>query len=799
MGRPATASLQALALAALWTGSVMACAPPQGPQAEASDDEAGSEADTGDDTGDDGGEGQPEDEPLPPLGERPEDHDCRLEGRPAEALPGLRARVPEPWTALGTSFPAAVQILPAPGEQLVPSLLVVEADGAIWQARPEHPSLADVPPTKVLDLGPRVAAPSPDLPQRRGLMAAAVAPDATAVFVHYQRANSPQRTRVARYPLELQANGDLDIDVNAELVVLDIDHEGWLALGGGLSFDADGMLLIGTGDDAAAAPTSPESSPATDPLDPRGAVLRVDVSAPGSGYAVPADNPFAGSDAGADEVYAVGLHDPRLCFAGPAGASWCVDRGSGLRDELNRVEAGRDYGWPRVEGYLCTGSGGECDPALTLGPHADYGFDDFEPTISHCELRGGLVYAGASLGADALGLDPGQGLDGAVLFGDRCSGRIWGLRPEVGPGAFEVVGWLESDTPNAAGVGVLALGADSAGEPWLIDSAGGLAQLTLDPHGVPGSLPTTLSTTSCFAPDFSPDPELVPFQVASALWSDGLSKRRYLVLPPDERIEAFPDGRWSFPEGSVLIKTFSADDGDAPVETRFMVRRNGVWTFYSYRWREDLSDADLLAGGDTRDLGSFEWAFPARADCQTCHGFASGRPLGPTTVQMNRAVRYGDRSESVEAQQLDALVEAGYLAFADGFVETQQGESVAPQLPALPDFRDTDLPVDVRARAYMHANCSHCHHPEWMRPDLRYPTSLADTGVCEPSEFPNPWTDEGSPALPRVAPGDPEGSILWLRTGTRDEGKMPALGSALVDPTGHALLGAWIESLSTCP
>ena len=36
-------------------------------------------------------------------------------------------------------------------------------------------------------------------------------------------------------------------------------------------------------------------------------------------------------------------------------------------------------------------------------------------------------------------------------------------------------------------------------------------------------------------------------------------------------------------------------------------------------------------------------------------------------------------------------------------------EFVAEKLPALADYDDAKLPVDVRARAYLHSNCSHCH------------------------------------------------------------------------------------------
>src|SRR5690606_6349516 len=168
---------------------------------------------------------------------------------------------------------------------------------------------------------------------------------------------------------------------------------------------------------------------------------------------------------------------------------------------------------------------------------------------------------------------------GVQLFGDRCSGRTFGLRVEVGPGAVEVVA--------AVADGIAAIGPDAVGEPWVVDGQGRLARLLLAEHGLPGTLPISLSQTGCFPelPDSSLAPDLVPYLVASALWSDALLKDRFLVVPPGQRIRVRADGTWLFPEGSLLIKNFILEarpgqpDSRRPVETRFMVRRNGVWEF----------------------------------------------------------------------------------------------------------------------------------------------------------------------------------------------------------------------------
>src|SRR6185312_7195193 len=102
-------------------------------------------------------------------------------------------------------------------------------------------------------------------------------------------------------------------------------------------------------------------------------------------------------------------------------------------------------------------------------------------------------------------------------------------------------------------------------------------------------------------------------------------------------------GAWTLPEGSVLVQTLSLDrfdDSDKParkrVETRLMVRQQGEWTGYSYRWNPDQTDADLVPGaGDLAELevadpsqpgGRREqiWRFPSRTECLVCHSRAAG-------------------------------------------------------------------------------------------------------------------------------------------------------------------------------
>ena len=71
--------------------------------------------------------------------------------------------------------------------------------------------------------------------------------------------------------------------------------------------------------------------------------------------------------------------------------------------------------------------------------------------------------------------------------------------------------------------------------------------------------------------------------------------------------------------------------------------------------------------------------------------------------------------------------------------------------------------IEARARAYLHANCSHCHRPGGGSPvamDLRYTTSLAATKTCGITPT---GSDLGIAGAKLVAPGDPPSSLLVRR------------------------------------
>ncbi|MCA9583466.1 MAG: hypothetical protein KC416_16815, partial [Myxococcales bacterium] len=126
--------------------------------------------------------------------------------------------------------------------------------------------------------------------------------------------------------------------------------------------------------------------------------------------------------------------------------------------------------------------------------------------------------------------------------------------------------------------------------------------------GEPPEPPMWLSETGCFdsLPERVPGPDLIPYTVNSPLWTDGALKERYIVVPPDQFVTFTEVGPWELPVGSVIVKNFvlppgtRGSDVDVPMETRFMIRGEKEWAFFTYEWNEDRTDAKRFDLGGLR-------------------------------------------------------------------------------------------------------------------------------------------------------------------------------------------------------
>jgi mono/diheme cytochrome c family protein len=151
---------------------------------------------------------------------------------------------------------------------------------------------------------------------------------------------------------------------------------------------------------------------------------------------------------------------------------------------------------------------------------------------------------------------------------------------------------------------------------------------------------------------------------------------------------------------------------------------------------------------------------------------------------MNRDLDYGDGHPT---NQLEKLSRWG--------VFTESLPKPASELPRLARPSDNDAPVEDRARAYLHANCSHCHR--------LWGGGLADFSL--PADVPLEKTgtvnvkvtrgDHGITEAKVVAPGDPAHSMLLHRMELTGLGRMPHVASNKLDDEGIALIRDWIRGL----
>lgn len=177
------------------------------------------------------------------------------------------------------------------------------------------------------------------------------------------------------------------------------------------------------------------------------------------------------------------------------------------------------------------------------------------------------------------------------------------------------------------------------------------------PQTAAGDIPRLLSQTGAFdsVRTLTPARGLLPYELVVAFWSDGAEKSR-LVAIPEGKVAFAADGEWTFPRGTVFVKTFElATDTVHPLarrrlETRLLVldRDGGVYGA-TYKWRADLSDADLVGPKGLDETiairgpsGSHNqvWSYPSRENCVTCHNARTAGQLGPKTRQMNCDLRY---------------------------------------------------------------------------------------------------------------------------------------------------------------
>lgn len=333
------------------------------------------------------------------------------------------------------------------------------------------------------------------------------------------------------------------------------------------------------------------------------------------------------------------------------------------------------------------------------------------------------------------------------------------------------------------------------------------------PNTSAGSLPPLLSMTGVFSntPNMSPVGGLISYTPNVPLWSDSAIKTRYVSVPnngnlitPDEQIAFAPTGSWTFPAGTVFVKTFELNtDTTNPnvkhrLETRLLVRDiNGAVYGVTYKWRADNSEADLLASSLTEDIvitnatgvSTQTWYYPSPSDCLQCHTPQANYVLGLSTRQLNGNQTYS--STGVTDNQLRTFNRLGL--FNPAFDETN-----ILSFRKLSSLTNNSMSFEERARSYLDANCAQCHQPggSGITFDARYDTPLESQRL---TNYPASYS-LGFDAARIVAPKDVWRSMIWQRMNTTSNTiKMPPLARNLIDSNAVDVIANWINNLPGTP
>ncbi|MGI9120758.1 MAG: PQQ-dependent sugar dehydrogenase [Acidimicrobiales bacterium] len=284
----------------------------------------------------------------------------------------------------------------------------------------------------------------------RGLLGLAFAPDGGHLYVSYT--NLDGNSRLEEYAM---GQGGADIDLGSRRTLLMVDQPFSNHNGGHVTFGPDGLLYVGLGDGGGAG--DPMAN-AQNPNTLLGSILRIDPRAQGDApYAIPADNPFAGGG-GRGEVFVYGLRNPwRFSFDQATGDLWIADVGQNAVEEVDLLPAGSaggaNMGWPALEGSRPFKG---TPPPGAVAPVYDYTHDN------GYSVTGGFVYRGTRI----------PGLQGAYVFGDLGTARLWALAVADG----KVAGRADLGVGVEEGT-LVSFFEDPGGELYVVSIAGTVSRL----------------------------------------------------------------------------------------------------------------------------------------------------------------------------------------------------------------------------------------------------------------------------------------------------------------------------------
>lgn len=320
------------------------------------------------------------------------------------------------------------------------------------------------------------------------------------------------------------------------------------------------------------------------------------------------------------------------------------------------------------------------------------------------------------------------------------------------------------------------------------------------------SYPQLLSEYPFFETDLAqlkPKENVLPYSVNMPLFSNYAAKDRFIYLPNENTMQFHSTDPFAMETGTILIKTFSYPyDKNNPqigrqlLETRLLIKEDKQWVPLNYIWNKEQTEAKLNFVGKNIPVQwkdghgktkKINYIVPNINQCKNCHNRNNViSPIGTTAAQLNKQSRkiYEGRN------QLDHFKAMNRLTHFTNSKETFS-------------FPSWDIPqsgnTEQRARAYLDANCAHCHSTMGSAKNsglfLNYhQKDKRARGIFKPPVA----AGKGSGNLNYdIVPGHPEESILIYRIKSNDPAiRMPELGRSIVHEEGLSLLTTYIRELT---
>ncbi|MBN9385636.1 MAG: hypothetical protein J0H74_33085 [Chitinophagaceae bacterium] len=274
--------------------------------------------------------------------------------------------------------------------------------------------------------------------------------------------------------------------------------------------------------------------------------------------------------------------------------------------------------------------------------------------------------------------------------------------------------------------------------------------------------------------DLTPAEGFIKYELAAPLFTDYAEKERLIKVPAGTSIGIAGDGLPSFPNGTMLVKTFfywkdkrDPAKGKRIIETRLLIKANEGWLAGTYVWNNEQNEAVLTNSGLKTGVNwidkngeekNINYQVPTIKQCGTCHNSQNEIiPIGFKIRNLNITVT----RNNIATNQLQYFAGLGIA------------NAVNPlSLSKLPSWNDDSFTPEQRVRAYLEVNCAHCHNNNGFcsASDFRpaYENSLSDSKILEKRK--------------RI--------VRFIRSG-----RMPLLGTTIVHQEGLQLIENYLNTL----